>query len=495
MDAVARLPAIRAWAEGIRKIKSGRQRVAVSADFLTRHRQDLKNFASVDDLALSADPELAPSGATKEEINTAKALVHHILEVRAPLARELWSRQIFIATEILDDLIFYAVRDGTDPDPIYAVLARIRDARVNRPGFLVFPVHSLGVTAGGLLLPFGRAFVSFVSERRGYVLSPQTNSFDRSLALLDGARDAFGIKKRIPVELIKHWRRSRNTEWLERNPLLIVRTIQWPGSYYGNEWLLLSRIRTTAATLSMLASLQPVDEERAGRLFSSVVVNNWQTLDIHHYFALYDWPNRKNELDGQCVPIHAGRVAVAELSNLAIEVDPRYWRQNDATGDRVHDAMENLYAAYLRQRFAHGPDNAISRTVRRFFESVDYFRRSFQRSENDFTGTVSLSTAFEMLLTDHYGAVKSTLTKRVALLLHDQHDCADMQDSVGDLYDRRSEMVHGGSRDTVPDLALARQAYTLCLVSLVERIGMLSARSSTPVKDLCGDTTASHQDA
>jgi hypothetical protein len=36
-------------------------------------------------------------------------------------------------------------------------------------------------------------------------------------------------------------------------------------------------------------------------LFSSSNTNNWQTLDIHHYFALYDWPNRKLELEGQCV--------------------------------------------------------------------------------------------------------------------------------------------------------------------------------------------------
>jgi hypothetical protein len=122
---------------------------------------------------------------------------------------------------------------------------------------------------------------------------------DRSLAFLDGVKDSFGIKKRLPVELIKHWRRSRNTIWLERNPLLIVRAIQWPGSYYGNEWLLLSRLRASAGALSMLAALQPHPQEGAARLFSSANSNNWQTLDIHHYFALYDWPNRKIELDGQ----------------------------------------------------------------------------------------------------------------------------------------------------------------------------------------------------
>jgi hypothetical protein len=42
----------------IRKKKSGSQKVAVSADYLMARRQELANFNSVDDLALSADPEL-----------------------------------------------------------------------------------------------------------------------------------------------------------------------------------------------------------------------------------------------------------------------------------------------------------------------------------------------------------------------------------------------------------------------------------------------------
>jgi hypothetical protein len=222
-------------------------------------------------------------------------------------------------------------------------------------------------------------------------------------------------------------------------------------------------------------------------LFSSAKVNNWQTLDIHHYFALYDWPNRKLELEGQCVPIHASRTTVTELSNLAIEVDPRYWRRNADSGERVQDAIETLYTAYLRQRFTRGHEDAVTRTVRRFFESVDYFRRSFHRSESEFTGMVSLSTAFEMLLTDHYGAVKPTLVKRAKLLLRGARGTRTMQKAVGDLYESRSEMVHGGARDTVPDLVAARRAYVLCLVGLVERLPTLSRKSPTPVKDLCGD--------
>jgi hypothetical protein len=100
---------------------------------------------------------------------------------------------------------------------------------------------------------------------------------------------------------------------------------------------------------------------------------------------------------------------------------------------------------------------------------------------------VNLSTAFEMLLTDNYGAVQSTLVRRTKLLLRGARGTRAMQQAVGDLYESRSEMVHGGARGTIPDLMAARRAYVLCLVGLVERMTDLSPSPSSPVKDLCGD--------
>jgi hypothetical protein len=94
-----------------------------------------------------------------------------------------------------------------------------------------------------------------------------------------------GIGQRLPTDLLRHWRRSRPTAWLERNPLLVVKTIHVPGSYYGSEWLLVSRVRATTVG-AMLAALQPERQERTPGLFSSRVMNNWQTLDIHHYLTL-----------------------------------------------------------------------------------------------------------------------------------------------------------------------------------------------------------------
>jgi hypothetical protein len=67
----------------------------------------------------------------------------------------------------------------------------------------------------------------------------------------------------------------------ERNPLLAIRTVQLPGPYYGNEWLLMTFLRAVTGLLCMLAALQ-ASAERAGRLFSSRTINNWRP-----YLQLY----------------------------------------------------------------------------------------------------------------------------------------------------------------------------------------------------------------
>ncbi len=124
--------------------------------------------------------------------------------MREALEAELGTRQIFIAPEVLEELVFYIARESQGQELIRAVLERIRDARATRPGILVFPLHSLGVLGAGLVRPSdGR--VTFINGQRGYALSPQTNSLDGTMQFLDDARQSFGIGQELPTDLILHW--------------------------------------------------------------------------------------------------------------------------------------------------------------------------------------------------------------------------------------------------------------------------------------------------
>lgn len=464
----------------------GRRTIASAADYLVAHRSELDAFEDPEHLAVSTDPEGALPGTSDGMIRTARALSHQIVTLRTAIGRELWSREIFIDPQVLEELVFYVVREGRGPEPVTGVLEWIRDARATRPGLLIFPLHSLGVLGAGLLRP-SRGRISFINDKRGYAVTPQTNDLDRTLEFLDEVRASFGIRHQLPAGLLRHWRRSRSATWLERNPLLVVRTVHFPGSYYGGEWLLISRVRATTGLLAMLAALQPERSARAPRLFSSRSVNNWQTLDIHHYLTLFAGTRRSGELDGQCVPIHAGRTYVSELSDLAIDIDPLYWRRRDPLAQRVHDAVEVVYARYLRAQFHHGTPGAPERTVRKLFDSIGYFRRSLQGSPSSWSGKVALATAFEMLLLDSSGATRISLVRRTRLLLKGQPGTRQMPAAVEELYAARNALVHAGDAEADANMALAREAYVRCFVELAFRLHTVRRHTATPLGDLIGD--------
>lgn len=481
-----RLPAIAGLADEIRG--RGKNRPGKSADYLVQHRTVLQTFPSVDVLAMYSDPEYAPSSASSDDIRAAKALVHHFLKVRSAIVRALWSREIFIGVEVIDELAFYSAQDGQVSDVILECLTRIRDGRLNRPGLIVFPVHSFGVLSAGLFYPLRRSQLSIINPDSGYALFPQSNDMGRTVDQLQRAAGQLGVRNTVPRDLLEHWRRSRNARWLERNPLLVVRAHHLPGSYYANENLLMNRVQSVVGLLSLLAALQPATADRAGFLASSARMNNWETLDIHHYLALYGPVGSRGDLAGDCVPIHGGRVEVSELSSLSFDVDPTYWRRQSALGIDMQTQVEVLYGAQLKLRVSRRKLNAAGRTVNRLFDSMQMFRRSFADSAGNWTGRVALSTAFEMLLTDHYGNVRTTLVRRSKELMRGQRGTRAMQQAIGDLYVSRSEFVHGADQTTTTDMHLARRAYALCFLELSKRLDQISAVTSTPIGDVV-DTT------
>lgn len=300
-----RLPAVVGLADEIRR--KGKNGPEKSANYLMRNRAELQTYPSVDVLAMYSDPDYAPSNATPDDIKAAKALVHHFTQVRSAIAKALWSREVFIGIDIIDELAFYGAQDNNVTDLILECLTRIRDGHMNRPGLIIFPVHSFGVLSAGLFYPLRRGQLTIVNPDSGYAFFPQSNDMGRTFGQLQRAAAQLGVNKALPRDLLEHWRLSRGAEWLERNPLLVVRANHLPGSYYANEHLLMNRVQSVVGLLSLLAALQPATTDRTGFLMSSSRMNNWETLDIHHYLALYDPPANKTELTGDCVPIHGGR--------------------------------------------------------------------------------------------------------------------------------------------------------------------------------------------
>ncbi len=174
----SRLPAVRSLATQLQTRRIRGTRVADAAHFLAAHRNELELFEDVEHLAIATDPQYAPSGITPELMKAARALAHNLGIVRSSLAEALWSREILVDAQILDEVVFWAARNPHHQDVLMGALETIRDARIIRPGLLIFPLHSLGFAGFGLIPPAHRKLL-VVNPDAGYALTPQTNSMER----------------------------------------------------------------------------------------------------------------------------------------------------------------------------------------------------------------------------------------------------------------------------------------------------------------------------
>lgn len=454
----------------------GKATVADSAQYLASQASDLTTWDGIEHLAQAAYDPAAPVAA-------AKAAAHHIQVVRNELARQLWSRQLFVGVTLLDELLLHTAAAG-EPDPILGTLEYLRDSERGRGGLLVLPLHSFGFLAAGLLRPLGGASTALINAPNRFALTPQTNSLEHTIVFLRDVGPPLGVRKLVDPDLIRHWRRSRGTAWLERNPLLVAGVTSTAGYYYENEFLLLGRLRALTAAIVMLATLQPRTEDRAGFLFSSSQLNNLETRDIRHYLVLT--ADRRRLLTGQAVPIHR-RWHVDELSDLAVDIDPRYWSRKAADADEIYRAVDSLYGGYLQHTVGACRENSLGRTYRKLFEAVSYFRRSYQSGGRGYTAVLSLATAFEMLLTDSYASGTAVrLRRRTQRLLRGVPGTRRYQQSVEDLYYARNRTIHAGTDEHL-DLHDARQAFVLAFVALMGRMPTLTGQEDCPLGTLTGD--------
>jgi hypothetical protein len=455
--------------------------LAVSEDFLVSKRSYMQSYQGFEHF-FTAQEVTSPSDH--------KAIEYHMVQLRAQLARELWGCGLFIGVSVLDELLFRAVVEESNT-PVLRTLELIRDNELHYPGFVVFPIHSFGILGAGLLQWSTNNQIDFTSSEFGVVMAPQTNSLDATIDLLKRACQAFEIDKQVSDSLVKHWYQSRSTFWLTRNPLLIVKTQSFPGEYYENQFLLLSKLRQATALVTMLSALQPMDEEQNERIWSSSSLNNFQTLDIHHYLVFFNSPRDEAQLHGSCVPMHLSQPALAELSDLGIELDARHWQEQSSIATRVYSAVNTVHEGYLRYSVGSNRDSLFARVYRKLFETMSFFRRSFHRSDMNWSAVVSLAVAFEMLLTDGYAPnIKSRVVRRTQMLLGNINDATTMQNAVEDLYIARGAIVHNGSTKKTVNLPQAQRAFVHVFVAMAEALPKLSQDSNAPMKDLSGDTLA-----
>ncbi len=460
--------------------KLNNKRINASVDFLLKHRNSLANYKNIEDFVLR-DEEFTTT--TNVDPKILQGCEHNFLQVRNAILRELRIRNFYLGASVLDEVFFQILTNSNTNDPIKKTLEVIRDSGVLRPGFVLYPVHSFGVIGGGLISSFTPIEIDFFIPELGLIVTPQTNSYETNIKFIKRGMYYLNIKKKLKTDLIEHWIRSRPLKWLKRNPLLIVRMHNFPGEYYENQLFIVNKLRTAIVALMMLNSIQDFISSKEGFLFSSARTNNWETFDIKHYLVFYPKPHTK-ELTGDCVPMNFTQFTLSELSELPIEIDPKFWRYKTKLKAEIIQTVISIEKGFYQYSFGAKKENNKSRVYRKFFRSFEFFRRSFRRTDDIGEQIVNLAVAFEILLTDFYtpGTVNKILN-RLSKLLKGVKGVRKLKKSVNDLFEMRGQYVHSGFVDKSQfSMEVARTAYVYTSIKLNLKMANLSYNTETPIK-------------
>jgi len=471
-----RLPSKRLIQDKI--INSGTKK---SIEYLIKNRTVLSKYRDIEDFILR-DEEWATQ--TDEDPKILQGCEYHLSKVRNRFAKELWSRDFYLGISVLDDLLFSSFARSETNEPLIEALDTIRDSGVLRPGLVIYPLHSLGVLGAGLVYSYTSSKIAFFLNNYGLAFTPQTNSMAATTEFLESVVSALGVRKTLPHDLLDHWRRSRSLKWLERNPLLVLKVHSFPGSYYENQFFLVCKLKAATALACMLYALQPYSKEHGGAFFSSSRTNNWETLDIKHYLLLYPKPYRRI-LTGDCIPMNAGQAALAELSEVPVQIDPKFWQRRIPLSGQITDALTKTVTGFASHHLSSNKKAPIGRVYRKLFRSLEFYKKSFRQREDIGESAVLLAVAFELLLTDNYApGVTNRIVDRMSLLLKGVPGIKSFKKAVEALYSVRSMYVHSGFIDDSLDLKTSRVAFIHAFLTLSNRLTAIPHRTEEPIRYL-----------
>jgi hypothetical protein len=416
-----------------------------------------------------------------------RAFEHHFVVVRNVLLRDLWSRDFLFGRTTIEELLYDAVRSGAS-NPVRHILQIIRKSGIHRPGLCVYPLHSIGIAGAGVFSAFTHSVVEITLRKAGIVFSPQTNGMTATKDFLQRAAHGFGVKQKLPFDLIDHYRRSRPTKWLERNPLLAVRITSFTGGYYENQAPLTIKLAFATTLLYMISVLErsmPSKEKYSWT--SSSGINNWETLDIKHYMLLEAGIRRTRKMQCLCIPMNVDRLTLAQLSEVSANLHPVVWSKVRKKINRLTEALKTVEREYRESLYSGDENRVRNRVFNKLYDALLHFRNSFSRRRVQSESVVNSAIAFETLLMDSYAApVEKHIHRRLRLVLRGIRGNRALLAAVSDMYDARSDIVHEGRARNDVDMVAIRTAFVNAFLHIAERLPRLPNKSAAPIAELLG---------
>lgn len=405
-----------------------------------------------------------------------------VVELRNRAERTLRSHDVHVGRSIVEGAMFDLVRAGSS-DPLGDFYSLVEGRGFHEFGFVLYPLHSFGVLHEEPAFFGEQAPDEVVFPDNGVAITPQLNSAESAVAWLRRIAPQIGVTSKIPADVLFNHLRNPVLDWVTSNPLMVIRVRSYSAGQYENQNAYADKLALGTALVMMAAALTDPRADVHSAVSSTARVNNFETLDIRHYLVFENAGTRR-KLEIRRVPMNLAPQTLAQLSDLAVDLDPQSWRP-----ERVHAAIRRLSRAValfepFRARYlSDGSGDARTRVARKIFDSVFWFRRSCNSIADPREAVVAQAVAFEVLLTDSNVSLDVILEKLEAALAGQRHVAA-LLDEVDSLFEARNEAVHAGAMMRRPDLALARRAYVGAFMHIAERLGAVPLETSSPIADM-----------
>lgn len=454
------------------------KRVTRAQAYLTAKHNLLAGYRSLEEFAISEDsiPEADYRGT-----------MYHLNVIRIALADALWGENIFIGISVLDEMVFQqATSSGSDI--VSGVLKELETLSASNEGFVIYPLHGLGMEIPRLLRKEPERKPYAVFKESGVAITAQVHSADAAYERICLLLRKLDVSDKVDAFDLSHY--ATHLHWLTRNPLMIVRVASHTGSYYENQFIYTLKIRLRSALIAMIEAVSVARNHIIAKYESSSSVNNFETLDIRHYLVGEAPIGSRKIVELRRVPMNLRPLELALLSDLPVSIASRTLRLPAiATVSRkATHAIEFIEQGHLKHVNLGKGSSANQRLYARIVTALDWFRRSTSARITDAESVVCLAVAFETLLTDQYApGVSARIVRRARILMKGRHGIIQSLQAIEALYHARSAIVHSGSAAKKDDMIEARAAFVHCFIRLVATIERTRPADIQNIQELLGD--------
>lgn len=386
---------------------------------IIRNKLDFEGYSSFEDWYVES--------SEVNETETDKVIVA-LNQIKKYFDFKLRKKDCYISSNALDQIIFYCIKNSTTHSFVADVFNEIQINNLTQKSIVIFPIHNFGFQFFGVKNFFNRSFTSLIYE--DFQVSTQTNSIEKTKQLINSFSKKH-LKKTLDYGNLHHFYLSRNLKWLERNPLLLFSFNFSQLQPFENQAIIMEKLAHITNQLYFVSVLRS-DNSHLGKLFSTKMINNWETLDLKHFLTI----NGFNQ-SMFCKPIHYKYDLLFNEMHLNIDLLAKTQRivkwEREALKclDTVFEGNKN----YLLT----GNNNLI--IYHKISNSLKYFRRSV-KSINEEDKIININIAIEALLLDNEGDKVAKIFERLNKSLKYYRGRKECLEYVNRAIKERNNIVH-----------------------------------------------------